>query len=285
MATDQYTYGNYQNVLDPGAYAQFQQLNARWNSLFPSFSNFDYSRYLNDPGYAAEIQHNISSNPRGDIDNRASKAQAFQEMLDFFGKQSGAAGSVFPKITDEQITGYFDPLRSQTNELAGQQRQQVSGDINRASAGATQGATEALAGTGLGRSGVAANTFQGIETNKANATAGALDKVETARVQQQLAITAQEQSFKMDQDLRKQGFEVQDIQSMKNFWQQISMMNFESAAAFEPSSWLDTFGGIVDLAVGSGFVDYLGPLFSSGQTNKGGGGGQVTTRAPQGPRP
>lgn len=246
----QYTFQNYQNVLSSSDYARFQQLNAQWNALFPSFQNFDYNAVINNPQVAQAIQRNISERPSGDIDNRAAKQQVFQQMMDFFGKATGATGKIFPKIGDEEIRALYDPLRGGVNELAGQARRQVAGDINRASAGATERATEGLAGTGLGRSGVAARQFSGIEEQRALQTSGALERVESARMQQQLQIDQAEQNFRIQQELSEQGFDIDSIRAEQAFNYQLMAMNFEAALQYDPGSWLDNFGDIVDIGVG-----------------------------------
>ncbi len=252
MSVNDFSFGNLENSLSPEEFAQFQSLNAEWNRLFPSFQNFDFNAFSNNLGGSRDkIMSNIAQvgNDSQGHQNARDKAAILKRMNEFFGNRQ-AFGGQFPKIDDATISGLFDPLRQGVDASADALRTQTTGDINRAAAGATERSTEALAGTGLGRSGVAATNLSGIESQRATQTAGAMAQIESARQQQIAQIQGQEVNFRIQQELSEQGFDVDSIRSVQAFNQQLMLMNFEARLNFDPGSWLDTFGEIVDIGVG-----------------------------------
>jgi hypothetical protein len=125
-------------------------------------------------------------------------------------------------------------------------------DISQAYRGASERASESLAGTGLGRSGVAANVFQGIETSRAGAVERALGKIEEARVGAQADVSMKEAQFDLSQKLAEQGWDAENIQNAIAFMRQMRFEEYQYQLAEEygPSEFQQWMDSLTNLALG-----------------------------------
>lgn len=229
-------------ALTPEQQQQYQILNTRYRNLFGSgnFGDFDYQAYLNDPKYSETIWGTAT---RGD--NSGAKQQALQELINFFKEsQNPSFQTIDPKP-------YFDPLRGDIDKYAGQSLTNQYAAINQASQGAEGRATEALAGTGLGRSGVAVNTFQGIAERRADSMEAAARGVEDARARAQLAISMKEAEFAISEQLGQRGWNLQNIQDAVSFQRDLWRMQFQSDIQQSEEDWSDTWGPVIGAALGT----------------------------------
>lgn len=257
-----YALENLQGTLDPNAYQTYQNLNARFRSAFGSnnFGDFDFNAYMTNEAY----RNNINSTAGqfdggvGGAKQMAERMSVLQEMNQFF---QGNPGQAFQEIDPSEA---MDALREQVGGLADQQRTNAQRDVNYAYDGAEDRASEALAGTGLGRSGAAAQGFERIAAQRAAAEAGALGGIEANRLAAMENIAFQEANFKLDQKLRGQGWDLEMAQATVNLQHQMQMLErqYQLEDEYNPSSWFDTFGGFLDLALGAAdtYLTFTNPV-------------------------
>lgn len=243
-----YNPANLSSWLTPQQYAQYQRLNAEFRGAFGSnFGDFNWAEYLANPqatDYQASTVRN--SDPQS-LANQQRRSQALANIKNFFSQVQEAPQQIDP-------TPYFDKARSEIGDLYDQQRIQATGDINRAFRGGENRATEALAGTGFGRSGVAVNEFQNLEGQRTSAEASALSSVETARLATEQKLAFDQMQFSLNQELLDQGWEKQMIDDALNFQRQMQLANFQAALQYEPSSWLETFGSLAEIGANIGLA-------------------------------
>lgn len=230
------------NELTPEQQQQYQILNTKYRNLFGSqnFGDFDYQAYLNDPRYSQTIWGTASQGG-----NQAAKQQALQDIVNFFKEQQNPA---FKPIDPKP---YFDPLRGDIDKYAGQSLTNQYAAINQSSAGAEDRLTEALAGTGLGRSGVAQNALTGIAQHRSEAMEAAARGVEDARARAQLAISMKEAEFSISEQLAGRGWNLSQIQDATNFQRDLWRMQFESDLRESEEDWSSTWGPVIGAAIGS----------------------------------
>ncbi len=252
QSLSKWMWGNLQGTLSPQQWDQFNLLNRQFQNAFGGdFGNFDYYQYLTNPEYARRIDYQASvsgKGPQGMI-NQQQRSQALNNMLNFFQQIAGQPEKIDP-------SPIFDRVRGEIDALTGQRRKQVSGDVNRAFAGAETRVAESLAGTGLGRSGAAVSEFSNVATQRAMAEAGALERVESERLATEQHLAFQEMQFDLNQELIEQGYEQKMLDDALNFNRQLQLMSFEAALQYEPSSWLETFGTVIDIGANAFQLGY-----------------------------
>jgi hypothetical protein len=228
--------------LTPEQQAQYQLLNTRYRNLFGSsnFGDFDYQAYTSDPTYSQRIWSIATQGG-----NQQQKQQALSEITDFWKNvQSPNFQTIDPKP-------YFDPLRGDIDKLAGQSLQNAQGQISQNYTNAQNQASNALAGTGFGRSGVAVNAFQGLAERGANELSDAAQGIEEARAKAQLAISMKESEFALSEQLAGRSWDLSNIKDAVAFQRQLWGMQFESDLQQSEEDWADTWGPVIGAALGT----------------------------------
>jgi len=234
--------------LTPEQQQQYQLLNTQYRNLFGSgnFGDFDYNAYLNDPRYSQTIWGTASQGG-----NQAQKQQALTALTNFFsGVGPGAVGGD-KGFTPIDPKPFFDPLRGDIDKYAGQSLMNQNAQINQARTNATNQATEAFAGTGLGRSGVAAQTFQGIAERGASEMEEASRGIEQARTAAQLALSMKEAEFSISEQLSGRQWNQEQIMSAIGFQRSLWGMQFQSDIRESEEDWTDTWGPVIGAALGA----------------------------------
>ena len=230
----------------------FLRLERQFFQLFGS--DKDFFQYLSDPNYANSLVPIGAENSRS---LSGAAVQASDTLASFRGEASLlaktlAAGSAFEKIDLDPI---FDPLRSDINAQAAQSLTAQKAAIGRESAGAQTRATEGLAGTGLGRSGVAAQQFSNISTRTQDLRAKATDKVEAARLAALVKIGYAQSQAEYKEALLDRNYTLQQINDALAFDRLLFQMQFQAeldtelAAAQNDGSWFDDLIGIATAAL------------------------------------
>jgi hypothetical protein len=158
-------------------------------------------------------------------------------------------------ISDIDLGGIFDPLRGNINELSAQSLRNQKANIGRAAEGAQDRAAEGLAGTGLGRSGVAAQQFQGIATRQQELLASAEGQVEEQRLKAMFQIGFKEAQAEHELALGDLNYTRQQIADALGFDRLLFQMQFQAeidmelAAAQNDGGWFDDLIGIATAAL------------------------------------
>lgn len=242
---NEYDYGSYDSYSqDP----EFQRLQAQFSGAFGgSFPTFSYEAWLSDPNYRTRIYEQAGRSP--------ARSPVLQEILDYFKKKT--EGSTFEQSGGSiDVAGIFNPLKDELSKLTEQQIRLGRADISQGAERARKYATEGLAGTGLGRSGVAAQTFQGIETKAADQQQQLSEGARLRETQGRMAIDQQIAQLSYQEELRKRSINEQDIQGATDFYRQLYALQYKSmleqAAQDEGGSWWDTWGPVFEIAAGVG---------------------------------
>lgn len=242
-----YSKGNLQATLSPAEYEQYLALNSAFRQAYGAgnFGDFDYYDYLTNPETQRIINETMNAMPTGAEDRRPMKQKALQDLIDFFQRRSGGPQG-FNRI---DIGGLIDPLRAESNQLADTALQTGRARISQAFEGGTERATEALAGTGLGRSGVGVETILGSELRRSAAQTAFENDVEMERANRQYQLAVEEMKLKLSEDLAQRGYEQGFIEDAQKFQEALLLQSFQNAANYDPGSWLDTVGSVVDIGV------------------------------------
>lgn len=248
----EYDYGSY------GSYSQdptYRSLNANFRSLFgPSFGDFDYQAYLNDAAYRQNIDDFAFSTAReSDKSRQPARYAALQQLKEYFERntQGGTYEQTGGRI---DVEGIFNPLKDQLAALTEQQIRLGRGEIAQGAERARKYATESLAGTGLGRSGVAAQTFQGIETEAARQGEKLGQEARLREAQGKLAIDQQIAQLSYSEELRKRGIKEQDIREAAGFYRQLQGLQYQTMLqmAATDDSWWDDWMPVFETIAGIG---------------------------------
>ena len=233
-----YDYGSYSSYSqDP----QFKRLQTEFAAAFgPSFPTFSWEAYTSDADYARRINEQIGMD--------ASRAPGRQSALDAIRNYFTLNTEPTPfdlgggKIDVEKLYG---PLRDQVGKLAEGQIKSGTETITREAERARRMATEGLAGTGLGRSGVAAGTFQGLESERAGRVSDLTNQVRQRESETQFAISQQIADLKMKEELRQRGADEAFINSALDARRAMDMMSYQTmldiAKDDASSSWWDQY--------------------------------------------
>jgi len=242
--------------LNPQQQEEYKRLNAEYRALFGAgnFGDFDYNAYLNDPKYAQTVQGTIYQGG-----NRTQKQLALNKLTDFFkGVGPGQNEERFQPI---DLNPIFDKLGGEINKSADQSLLAQQEAIQRRSERSQEQAKYALAGTGLGQSGVAADTFQGIGQEAVQQERQAAQNVEIARSNAQNELNFKRAQMEYAESLRVLEWKEEDIRAALDFDRMLYKMQFgtDEALRLEEQAgggWEDVFAGIVDLGsqVGSAAI-------------------------------
>jgi hypothetical protein len=147
------------------------------------------------------------------------------------------------------VGAVFDPLKSEINKLSEQGLQAQKQELSRAGRGAERVASEALAGTGLGRSGVAAQTFSDIGRQKVESLEKITSQAEQARQAALLDLEFKKAQLTYNDELAKRNFTLEQRQDALEFDRQMFMMQFQADMQRQAEE-----------AAGGGFGDFLSGL-------------------------
>ena len=178
---------------------------------------FDISRYQSDPQYRRFIEQIAGQSPIS--------RKALDDVLDFYEQRPGGYQSFKP--TD--LGAIFDPLRGEIGKISDQSLQRAKGEISKSTAGAEQRATEALAGTGLGRSGVAQAGFSDIGERRVQAIADVTAAAEERRSQALLNLEFQKAQLQYQEELAKRNFSQEQIRDAMSFDRALFTMQYQTA--------------------------------------------------------
>jgi hypothetical protein len=210
----------------------------------------DFFRYLTDGAYATQVfEGRFRENPNADV---AARIHGFVTgELRFFRRELESLQAFEPIDLDP----IFDPLRGEVSNIAAQGLQARKSAIGRESAGAQTRAAEGLAGTGLGRSGVAAQQFSDISTRTQDLLAGAESEVETQRLQAMFQIGLKQAQTEYSEELAERNYTLEQINDALAFDRELFMMQFgaelQAELAADESSW---FADLLGFA--QGYIEF-----------------------------
>jgi hypothetical protein len=156
------------------------------------------------------------------------------------------------------IDAIFAGLKGEIDALIDQQIQAGRADISLGSARAQDLARESFAGSGLGRSGLAAGTFSGIAQAREGKLEGLTQGLRAKGAAAQLAVSDKAAALEFAEQLRERGENEEDIRSALNFQRQMALRRFQSSleiAANEPTFW-EEWGPIFEIVgnIGAAYV-------------------------------
>lgn len=190
----------------------------------------------------------------------------------------GGLGTTFDRAGGAiDAASIFGPLKQQIDELTQENIRLGRAAVTRGAAQAKEFASESFAGTGLGRSGMAAGTFQRLGQE----TAGKLEETEMGALARgqaaKLAVDDRVAQLQFSEQLRERGMNEEDIRSATNFYRQMEYARFNmelAMAAQEPSFW-EEWGPVFDIvgSIGGAVVGGLvgGPAGAVAGASAGGG--------------
>jgi hypothetical protein len=207
--------------------------------------DFSLDRFLSDESYRNSLQAraNINLLP-------GTKRETDEELSRLLGLSTSEqqAKGAFEKI---DLAPIFDPLKGDINQITGQQLQSSKANISRQAAGAQERATEGLAGTGLGRSGVAAQQFGEVEGRRQDLLAGAEQEIEARRLQALFKVSQAQAQAEYSEELQKRGWTLKQVDDALGFDRQLFAMQFgaELQAELEGDA-SSLFADLVDIGTG-----------------------------------
>lgn len=284
MATE-YDYGNYSSYSQDPTY---RSLNTNFRSLFgSSFGDFDYNAYLSDAAYRKNIDDFAFSTAReSDKARQPARFAALQQLREYF--ERGTQGGTFEQSGGEvDVRGIFEPLKAELGRLTDMQIRLGRGEISQGAERARKTATESLAGTGLGRSGVAAQTFQGIETEASRQTEKLGQEARLREAQGQFQIESQIRQLAYSEELRERGMNEQDIRDAAGFYRQLQGMQYQSMLeqAAQDDSWWDDWAPVFETLAGIGLMFVPGGQVAGAGIAAGGIAQYGQPAGPAGPNP
>lgn len=256
----------------------YQRLNSAYRAAFGAgnFGDFDYDAFMSDPKYSGNIYDTIMAEPSGRTSNVGLKAKALDDLLRYFEQQQNGSG-----FEPMDLRGLFDPLREKIGQAGEEAKSRVASDINRSARGSTERATEALAGTGLGRSGVAAQTFTGIQEQRQDLMAKAQGQIDQAVMAQELETYRKEAELEYQEKLMERNWDLKQIEDALQFDRQLMLMAFQADAQYTEESWWDSWGSVLGTVAGIGLMFVPGGqvagagLVAGSNVSAGGGSSQV----------
>jgi hypothetical protein len=215
---------------------QLQLLQVQFRQYFLGGSeDFDINRYLNDPSYSQLIQTQLERDPS----RQDSKNQALQSILNFYQTLNSS-----PDLSNINVQGIFRPLQEKIPQLAEQSRREGLTDVSQQFEGAEKRATEALAGTGLGRSGAGVGVQLGVQRERSRAVERLLNNIRTEQVRSELAVTQKISELEFQKQMVEAGMEFDFIQSAlqhQRTLEQITHQGLVQAALQPESDWWDQY--------------------------------------------
>lgn len=237
--------GDFQYRNDP----EFLRLQSQFSAAFgaQNFPEFDYQKFLTDPAYAGNIYGVLNS---GSVEGRPAKAAALNELLAYF--KAKTEPSQFEESGGTiDVEAIYAPLRERISELSAQQLQAGRADISRGAARATDVAQEALAGTGLGRSGVAAQSISGIASEAAQRQEAFGERVRGREMAAQLALEKQIRTLQYQEEFTERGANLEEARRAAEQQYYLDSLQFQAliqvAAEGDTSFWED-WGGVFEVA-------------------------------------
>jgi len=176
--------------------------------------------------------------------------------------------------TGIDFASIFGDLKAQVDALTQQQLLLGRSDISQGAARATDVANEAFAGSGLGRSGVAAGTFQNIAQKRESDLQRFSQSARLQGDQAKLAIDETVSRLEADQKIREFESDEEQRRHVRNVKSQMELMTRESLltiAANDSTFWeewgpvFDLIGGAVSLIPGGSAVAGIGTRIGGGR--------------------
>lgn len=219
---------------------EFQRLNAQFSAVFPGLTGFNYRAYLTDPSYARKVHNAVGGDP--------GRQRALDEILRTSGRL--LEGTEFDKAGGTiDVEALYAPLRERLGQLTEQQLRAGSAEISRGAAGATEQAQEALAGTGLGRSGVAAQSFSNIASEAAQRQEGFRERVRERGAAAQIEVDRQVAQLKYQEAFTKRGANLEDSRraaEQQYYLDQLQFTTLLDIATQEDSSFWEDWGPVFE---------------------------------------
>lgn len=225
---------------------KFEEVSTRFQQL----TGMDFLDYLADSSWDTQYSQpgylRLPVGPGGDPNEvgkygavveawRQSNQAGIQRLRTSRGTSTfwGAGGPI-------DVEAIFGPLKGQIDELTRQSTQAGRASITRGAQQAEEFASESLAGTGMGRSGIGAGTFQRIGQGVAEKIEASDAAVRQRGDEAKMKVDEQAATLQFAEGLRERGYNEEDIRSAINFRRQMALAELQSSleiAANEPTFW------------------------------------------------
>lgn len=192
-------------TVDPRTIPTYSSTERHFYSIFGAQE--DFGKYLSDPNYRRYIES--LGKPGWN-----STSPELQTLL---------SAASFKPI---DVASIYEPLKGEIGEMAEASRMAQRQQIGAAARGAEEQATEALAGTGLGRSGVAAQQFGDIQQRKQDILARTEGEIEQQRLRAMFEVSLKQANTEYAEQLRAAGFSEQMVRDALNFDRMLYQMQF-----------------------------------------------------------
>ena len=237
---------------------EYDKLNEQFSSEFWDPGNYFFDPAAGGEGGAAVLaayKDFIASDP----DRSIGRQEALKNMLDFLDRRGNTDEIQAGKQIDfspifDKFGGTIDQTAAASLRVNDLTQANALGQINRGATGAADRASEALAGTGLGRSGAAASKFQGIETTRQNLDASVIAQtdvraaqIEQGRVDAQRQLAFNRGKVEMSEMLHERGWLEEDRRIAEAYYNMLGAMQFEYNLNQEDDDWLDYVAAAADV--------------------------------------
>jgi hypothetical protein len=241
-AYDYSMYGSYSQ--DP----EFQALQSSFASAFgSSFPTFSYEAYQADPGYREGIKNQIFRDGPGSARGRT---EILAEMVDFFERKQAETRDIFEETGGAiDVSGIYGDLSDDVRKVAERQLAGGRAELSRTTAGAQDQAREAIAGTGLGRSGVQAGTARQIAERQAGAFERLGEATRARQAEAETAIAQRIADLTYSEELRQRGMSEETIRSAIQFQRLMTQMEteYKYQQALQEKDWWDYLAPVLQI--------------------------------------